>query len=675
MSESKKPGFMTLARERFKRCAEAEAKLREEALKDLKFRAGEQWNPESKRTREADDRPCLVVNRIPQFLNQVANEQRQNRPAGQINPVGDGADVETSEVIQGLVRSIEIASNSDVADDVAFVAALTGGFGYERVFTDYEGPGSFNQEIKIGTIPNPFAVYLDPAAIEPDRKDARFGFIVETLGTEEYKEQFPDSELASAVDFSSIGDKAPGWIGEKGIRIAEYFYIESKTRVLVELAGGETAYEDEIAKGVEIKKKRNEEVKTLYWCKINGIEVIEEAIELPGDEIPIIPVFGEELNIDGERQLIGMVRYARDPAMLYNIWVSAEAEMIALAPRAPWVGVEGQFEGFESDWATAHLRNHPYLEYKSKSLNGEPAPPPQRQFSEPPIQAIEHARAGADNDLKAVMGIYDASLGKRGPQESGKAVLLRQKESDTANLNYIDNLARAIKKRTRIIVSWIPKYYDVPRTLKIVDPDGTHRMVDANQPTLVKGVQRVFDLTTGKYDITVSVGPSVASRRQEGVASMLDLIKAFPEAAQFVADLMVRQMDWPGAQEIADRLKKMLPPQLQENDGEQQPVPPAIQQKLQQTAQIIDQLTAEVHKLVDERNTKALELASKERIVQLQVMAQLMIEEAKINSKEGQTVLLQEIGVIKHKLEMSMQDKTLEAQTAQTPAAPEGQAA
>jgi hypothetical protein len=653
--------LLELARKRFKAAAEAEQKLRDEALIDFEFRIGNQWPDGVKLQREQDGRPALTINRIPQFLRQVTNEQRLSRPSVQVNAVDSGADVETAEIYQGLTRHIEVSSDAEAAYDTAFECATTGGFGWLRINTEYCNDETFDQDIRVERILNPFSVYVDPAAVQPDRRDMSWAFVVEDFDADEYRAMYPDSEAAGLSDFTSIGDAAPDWRSGGNIRVAEYFRIETKRRELLLMVDGSVVFADEFEAAppaAAILRRRVVEERQVKWAKINGVEVLEQR-EWAGKWIPLVPVLGDEVSVNGERHLFGMVRFARDPQRMYNYWVSSATETIALAPRAPFIGVEGQFEGHEDQWRQANVRSFAYLEHRAVSVGGQPAPPPQRNFAEPPIQAIMASIGQADNDLKATMGIYDASLGQSGAESSGRAILARQRESDTANANYGDNLRRAIKHVGRILIDLIPKIYDSQRVVRILRPDGTSDMVPVNQPFVDKGVERIYDLGAGKYDVTISTGPSYQTQRQEAAASMIELAKVEPRLMQVAGDLVVGNMDWPGSQEIAGRLKKLLPPELQDvgQDGQTE-LPPEAQAQMTAMGQQIQQLTAALEESTQALQTKQIEAEgrlqvareqseSRERIAELQSETQLLINQARIESQEAQAAMKAQLEELK----------------------------
>lgn len=673
----RKRKLLEKARARFKLAEEAESEQRRLSLDDLRFRAGEQWDEKTKADRDRDGRPCLVINRIPQFVQQLTNDQRQNRPSIKIHPVDYKADPETAKIIQGLVRHIEYNSNADFAYDTAYESAVIGGRGFWRILTDYSDPLSFEQEILIKRIKNPFSVYFDPFSKEPDGSDAAYAFIVEDFSKDEFKERYPKADLCKGgADWDSAGMTAPGWVEKDGCRVAEYLYKEYEDRKIVLLSNGEVYEEAELPEilpeGITEVDRRTAKVPVIKWCKLNGYEVLEETDWL-GKWIPIVPVYGAELDIDGERILEGIVRNAKDPARMYNYWKSAETEAIALAPRTPFIMAEGQDEGYEEDWATANRRNHARLVYKPVSINGQPAPPPQRNAVEPAVGAITQAARFAADDIKATTGIYDASLGGRSNETSGIAIQRRNNQAQTSNFHFTDNLSRSIKHTGRIFIDLIPHVYDTERYARIVGDDGEQKVVPLNQPFEQGGKPMLYAMDVGKYDVTVDVGPSYATKRQEAVTSMIEMTKSIPTIGQAAPDIIARNMDWPGAQELADRLKKTLPPNLTEDPNEKKPeIPPQMQQQMQQAQQMVEQLTAKVHELQDEKDQKLVEIESKERIEMAKLETQATIELAKLESKESLNMLAHQIAELDARMgQIGFNEPFPQEQESQEPEMPE----
>lgn len=617
-----KDAFLSTALKRFKLAAEAEAEIRKLSLEDAKFRAGDQWPANIKQAREIDQRPCLTINRIPQFIKQITNDTRQNRPSLKISAVDDG-DEDTAEILEGIVRHIQYQSDADIAYDTATDNQVTMGFGYFRVLTDYCDDMSFDQDIKIKRIKNAFTVYFDPNCQEPDYSDARWCFIVSDMPKDEFKSEYPD-HMASDIELSSIGDNQPGWVTETDIRIAEYFVVEEKKKTIWLVTDGRQkktieALDGELPMGWMKLQERETVDRKVMWHKITAFAELEKR-EWAGKYIPVIPVLGEDLDIDGDRKLFGLVRGMQDPQRMYNFWSTAQTEAIALAPKAPFIMAEGQDEGYESYWDQANTKSYSRLVYKPIDMNGTLLPPPQRNQAEPPVQAMVQAIHQASDDMKATTGIYDASLGNRSNEQSGRAIMARQQEGDVANFNYTDNLSRAIKHLGRILLDLIPKVYDVARIMRILHEDGSSKMVKVNQPSGEKdtqGMEKIYDLTAGKYDVAVSVGPSYSTKRMENVATMTQIIQAYPPVMQLAGDIIVKQMDFPMAEDLSDRLKMGLPPeiqqQLKDEDGNA-PLPPAVQSKMQQMTQMITQLSQQLHTALDQVDGKKAELDSKERI-------------------------------------------------------------
>lgn len=656
--KSSREDFLETARQRFKLAEEAYADVRREALDDLRFRAGEQWPDSLKQERDLDDRPCLVINRIPQFIRQITNDQRQNRPSIKVFPVDDNADIETAKIYQGMIRHIEYNSGADSAYDTAFEGAATKGFGYFRVITDYVDPMSFDQEILIKRIRNHFSVYFDPYSKEPDGSDAGWAFIFDELPKDDYKAEYGESDLASMDDWQSLGDQRPGWANETSCRVAEYYCREYKTVDLCLLFDGSVvekselgaAYPDGIPDGIVINERKSK-VPIIKWYKINAVEILEET-EWPGRWIPIIPVYGDELDVDGKRILEGIVRHAKDSQRMLNYWASTETEAIALTPRAPFIVAEGQVpKEYEYQWKTANRKSHAFLRYKPTTLEGHLLPPPQRNFVEAPIQAITNARLQSSEDLKATTGIYDAALGARSNETSGVAIQRRNQQAQTSNFHLIDNLTRSLRHCGRILVDLIPKIYDTARAARIIGEEGEQEVIRINEEFQRHGQIVRYDLGVGKYDVVVETGPSFATKREEAAASMIELSKANPQLMQVAGDLIVKNMDWPGSQEIAERIRKTLPLGIAE-DKDQKPIPPEVKAQLDQMGQLIDALTAQLNEASETIKTKRIELESRERIENAKIQAQIEIEMAKLGSAEAIELLRQEVSQIESRLNL-----------------------
>lgn len=612
---------------------------RNSELDDLKFRAGSpdnmwQWPQDVLSTRGSvqgqniNARPCLTINKIPQHVLQVTNEQRQNRPSGKVIPADDKGDVEVAEIFDGIVRHIEYISDADVAYDTACDNQVTYGEGYIRILTEYSAPDSFDQDLKIGRIRNSFSVYMDPMIQDPTGADAEWCFLTQDMTKDEYERLFPGAKSTSTLQDQGVGDESiSAWLTEDTIRIAEYFYCEYTAAKLNLYSNGDTAYAGThrdkmlaMASG-EPKQSRDTDRRRVMWCKTNGYEVLEER-EWPGKWIPIVRVVGNEFEVEGQIYLSGLVRNAKDAQRLYNYWTSQEAEMLALAPKAPFIGYGGQFEGYETQWKTANINNWPYLEVNPDVTDGMGSPVPLPQRAQPPLvqNGLIAAKMGAADDIKGTTGQYDASLGAQGNEKSGKAILARERQGDTGTYHYVDNLARAIRHITRQLVDMIPRIYDTQRIARIVGIDGEVSMVKLNpgQQEPVKKItdengaviEKIYNPSVGTYDVMVTTGPGYMTKRQEAQEAMGQILQAQPQLWPVIGDLMVKNMDWPGAQEMADRLRKMVDPKLLQGDDQSPELAAAAQQiqqlqgQLQQTVEMLQN----VHNSTEVREAQIKEL-------------------------------------------------------------------
>lgn len=639
--KSKKSSIVETAKKRFALAEECESEIRALALEDWKFRAGDQWPQEIKNERESDHRPVLVINKILQSIRQVTNDQRQNRPSIKVHPVDDAADIETAKIYQGIIRHIEQDSGADVAYDTAFEGAAVGGFGYLRVFTEYVDPTAFEQQIKIGDVDNPFSVYFDPNSKRPDGSDANWAFIVEDVPKDDYEAEYGDTELAKTSDWEGLGDTAD-WVRKDTCRIAEYFYKEFKNVEVAQLNNGRVVelqelkklYPEGVPDGMVVNQKKAK-VPVIKWVKLNGLEILEET-EWPGRYIPIIPVYGDKFVLEGKRILEGIVRHAKDPQRMYNYWKSTETETITLAPKAPFIAAEGQIpKQYEAQWKTANKKSHAYLTYKPTTLENHLVPPPQRNFGDVNVQAITQAGMFAADDIKGTTGIYDAALGAQSNETSGIAIQRRNMQAQTSNFHLIDNLTRSIRHTGKILVDLIPKIYDTARAARIIGEEGEEEIVRINEEFEFRGEKVHYKMGVGKYDVSVDTGPSYATKRQEAAQSLLELSKVAPQLMQVAPDLMVKSLDIPFAQDLAERLKKTVPAgTIDEKD--KKPIPPEVQAQLEQMSQMVEQLTTNLNDATKTIDEKRMELESKERIEFAKLENELLIEKMKLAGQGAQ---------------------------------------
>lgn len=613
------------AMEDFDLCVERESENRINALDDIRFaRLAEQWPDKVKKSRQDEGRPCLTINRLPAFIRQVVNDARQNSPSITVHPVDNKADKETAEIINGLIRNIEVTSDAEVAYDTALEYAVTGGFGYFRINLAYADDDTFDQDIRIRRVANPFSVYGDPYSTSHDSSDWNTAFVVDSMTKDAFEKKYKGAE---AVDWKSdgyTGLRAP-WLEGETIQVAERWCREQSVREIVALNNGEVvdrkiyeANKDRFdASGTAVvgssRKVPSHKVKQYV---MTGAEVLE-TIDWVGKYIPIIPVYGEDINVEGKRHLRSMVRDAKDPQQMFNYWRTAATELVALAPKAPWIGKTGTFKTDNQKWTTANTQSHSFIEYDGEA--------PQRQpFAGVPAGALQEA-LNASDDMKAIMGMFDASLGAQSNETSGRAILARQKEGDVSSFHFIDNLSRSIRHAGRVIIDLIPHVYSSERIIRVMGVDGEQQSVPVNQPVIVQPQQpgqpqlppqpvpqappgqppveqinpdliRIFDLTVGKYDLTVETGPSFTTQREAAASQMMELLRVFPQAAPVIGDILAENLDWPGASEIAERLKQLTQRMLGAASGVQgQPQ----QQMLQMQQTHMDQLMALQKELLD----------------------------------------------------------------------------
>lgn len=515
-----------------------------------------QWDTTALTNRKAANRPALTMNRCPGFVRQLTGEVRQNPPSIKVLPAKDGATVEAAEIFNGLIRHIEQQSLARAAYTKAAENAAQAGIGGWRVVTQYSGDDSFDQDIRIKRINDPFQILIDPLAQEPDKSDMRYGFVFEDMAKEEYQKRYPKVPADSMP--TNVADQAFTWRTLDTVKIAEYWYREPVKKMLRLHEDGAVSYsDDETPPESPVVQQREVMVSQVKSCLMSGAGILEGPTDWAGKYIPICVVPGEEVWSDGRVTRKGMIHDMRDPQRVYNYTRTAAVEAVAMQPKAPYIMTANQASGYEDQWAQAGTRNDAALFYK-----GDPAAngPPKR--SEPPIAStgLDIQSQLAVSDLEGVAGIYKAGLGAPSNETSGKAILARQQEGDTGTYLYIDNLSIAVTYCGKVLVDLIPKIYDSTRIVRTLGEDGSTKMVEINKPDIDQtGMEIVLnDLSAGEYDVTVTTGPSYTTKRQEATAFMTELVRSFPQIADIGGDILVENMDMPGADKLAGRMRKAM---------------------------------------------------------------------------------------------------------------------
>lgn len=640
-----KTAQMTVA-ERAMHCVrlaeDADGGNRAAALEDLRFSAGDQWPADIKMARLLDRRPCLTINKTDTFVRSVVNNMRQQRPRIKVHPVNDGADQDVAEVIEGLIRHIEVQSGADAAYDTAADFQVRIGWGFVRVGFRYCDEKSFDQDIYIDRVRNPFSIYIDPSSTAPDGLDMQWAVITDRIRKDEFRKLYPKAKLN---DFKSgEGDERDSYSQREEILIAEFWRVEEEPDTLLQLQDGSTALASAYGlTGVKLGDsfdtdrgrmmvidKRDTMRRVIRWSKVTATQELEKR-DWPGKYIPVLPMYGAELIDNGKTIRYGMVRQLKDPQRMYNFWRTQETEFVALAPKAPWLVAEGQTENHEDEWATANVKNHSTLTYKpTEDAAGNALPPPSRLQPQAVPAASVNAAMSASEDLKAVAGMFDPALGAPGQETSGKMVAERQAQSDLSNFHFYDNETRTIRAVGIVILDLIPHVYTTQRVVRIIGEDGIPESVTLNEQAVDKVLN---DMSVGRYDVIMDTGPGYDTKRQESAAMMIEMVAKMPQLGQIAGDLIVGQMDWPGARMLAERLKAANPlAQAMEQipkdlDPKAREIVANLMGQLQQAKQAVQQLTME-------KEAKVFGLQEKEAAITLREREKQAHETSRLHIKE-----------------------------------------
>lgn len=618
---------------RYKDATEADKKNRQAALEDMKFthEPGAQWEQQAKTDRGA--RPCYEFNKVRVTVKRVVNDMRQNRPAGKVHPAEEG-DIDTADVLEGLIRNIWNVSDGDTVIDGAAEYQVGGGMGAWRITTKYSSDDSWDQDLTIEAIPNPFALYADPACEDALKRDARYWFLTSRMAGKAFEAKYPKAKKVDfeTDDIADLDDK--DWNDEETVRICEYWWKEPYSKKLLLLATGETVDAAEVPPEVlpqlQVIRERDVMCHRIMTCIASGDAVLEGPTEWGGREFPFIMVYGESMILDGKKIWFGLPRFAKDAQRAYNFSRTSAIESVAMAPQAKFWATTEQAAGHTDKWAEAHKQNFPFQLYNADPK--APGPPARMGGADIPAALVQEMQIASD-DIKAVTGIYDASLGQKSNEQSGRAILARQQQGEIATFNYMDNLAKGIRRTWEILIDLIPKYYDTERSVRILGQDGAAKFAKVNQ-TLPDG-SVLNDLSRGKYDVVVTVGPSWATKRIEASEIYNQLAQANPQLFGVAGDLIMKSMDVPYADEVAERIKAILPPPIQQMLQQDGKASPEVQQAMMQVQQAMQQVQqhGQMVQAAAEEAQQEKALADKAKADVQLAAANLKVQEAQLQAE------------------------------------------
>ena len=681
------------AKTNFESAKEIFSKSRELAIEDTKFVMGDsanmyQWPAQIAKDRLGDRKVMLTINLSAQHCNNIINQIRQNRPACRVMPVDNFSDKKTAEILAGLIRNIQSTSNADDAHDIAAMHSIYGGEGYWRILTEFESPTSKDQVIRIRPINNPQLVYIDPDAQMPDKSDAQWGFIFEDVKKSTIEREYPDlkNEIYSWQD-----DKNSQWVTKDTVRIAEYYEVEFTDDKVLFLENEQTVLQSKLGDGVKregdflvhesglsiaIIDERETTIKNWKWYKlVGGHDEPVDSRDWPGAYLPIVSVVGVEVNVNGEIIRKGLIRDIKDPARMVNFAFSEAVQTIALQNKIPYIAAADAIEGHENEWGNANQSNKSYLPYNAYDDEGQPLPVPQRQQAITMPAAQLQLLQVATEEMRAASGQQNANFGIKSEASSGVGIQRLKQQGEIATFHFPDNLARGLKYEAVVVIDLIQKTMDTKRVVRVLGLDGKQDMAtldpDHPQPyseaaTTTDDIQKIFNPTLGQYDVVIDTGPSFQTQRQEGYASMMELASRNPQLMAIAGDIIMRNADYPGAEKIADRLAKALPPNLQEQKNDKDAQLAQISQQAQQMSQQLQMMSQQLQetqvKLQQAENGVQKTQLEMEYKLQLAKFDSQLEEQKQVRALEAQFRLEE----YRSQLEDQRKKRELEAQLIQT---------
>lgn len=596
---------------------DADQDNRTAAMEDIKFlhEPGAQWDKAQKEIR--GDRPCYEFNELRVKALRVINDMRANRPQGKVRAVEDG-DVDTAETKEGLIRNLWTVSDGDSVIDYAADYQVSGGMGAWRVETEWSDDSTWRQNIRVRPFKNPFCVWRDPAATDPMGLDAEDWIVSERITKKSYETKWPDAAIVSMDDDQQFDDNDADWYGDEMVRICEYWWKKPVTKVIALLSDGKTIEIKEGKKGdtrtatmpdgaplpvdpktgapLTIKRRRSVKSHKIMMCIVSGNAILEEPTEWAGKFFPFVQIFGEWRVIDGKVVWYGLARHSKDAQRMENVTMTAIAESVMSAPMSHFWATPKQAEGHVEKWKEAHKKLIPYLPYNPDPAANAGGPPQRMQPADVPLALMEMRNISADL-LKGTSGIFDASIGAQSNETSGRAINARTRQGEVATFNYSDNMSKGVRQTWIIVDDLIGKIYTAEQSVRVLGVDGAEKYVKVNtfeQDPKTLEMKRVNDLGSGTYDVTMTVGPSFSTQRQEATELYSNLGQSVPAVWTVAGDLIFKSMDLPYADQIAERMRLLLPPPVQKmlQEGSNKKLDPAAMAVMAQAEQMMQQVQA-----------------------------------------------------------------------------------
>ena len=573
---------------------------------DIRFFANDQWLNEDRVQREAQNRPVVTEDHLAPAVRQITNDMRMNKPAAKVRAVDSVADSDTAKIIEGLIRNIEQQSFASTGN--AYVKAGENaticGQGAFRIITQYETEHSFDQVIRIVPIRSALAVIWDSDAQSPTRDDAKRCWILTWMSKDAFNKLYPGKPTTNWEDHSINHEWYQDWSRRDEVLVAEYFYKKPRTKTLWRMASDQrivdvTDLDDEeraelVARQAREMMEAGEALPSVpyeareieghdvYRAVLNGADVLEPEKKWPGAYIPVINVMGEEVFLEDSRTVRGLVRVAKDSQRMINYHNSAAIEHVSLSPKQPYLLTVAQIAGHENTWQIANRQNAPYLPYNVDPKTN--APPTRAPAPEIPA-ALLTLKQEAVQGLRATTNVYPSATGADSNEISGVAIHKRDVQGDVANFHYVDNLNHSIAYCGKQLLDLIPKIYDGQRMVRVLGEDDAEKMVEINILNPDTG-EVESDLSAGQYDLAMISGPSFSTKRQEAANFFEKMLNLKPEDSAIILDLLVKNLDLPGSEELYERLRKravgmgLIEPDEEKGDPPPQPPKPSPEEML-----------------------------------------------------------------------------------------------
>lgn len=630
-------------------------------------------------------KPIITGNILESFLSRMRGNFLDNEPAVSIkrqdcDSRGTLIQDDQIEFLECYTR--EIVTNPDNEDFgyTTYTQTMSGGMAVAEVYTKYPNEWAWEQEICVENCPDPTLCGFDPLAKESHKGDGEYCYKLTPMTKEKFIEKYGEA-AALNIAFAAGTDATFGdfrWSREINsieiVLVAEYYWKKRHRERLFRLSDGRSVVkkdlekimlEYELSDSIEqppiVIQDRMQEFVTIMRDEVCQGRILNSE-ETDFSMFPLVFCDGNsEMLRDANNATISQVTrpwiyHAIGPQKLKDYamqTMGAEIENMMMSKLM--VPVEGlpQDEGLLK--AYTNYQQSSVVTYNNYDIDNpeKPLQPPREIQRTPTPPVVMESFQGCDMLIQQILGSYDLQPAIQS-DISGETIKQGALQASEAAKPYMKNYHKFLTRVVEIMIDLIPKYCDTPRTMPVRGLDGKRGYQLINDPNDPNSVSTQYDPTALK--VTVEVGASINAQRQLALQQITTAAKVLPSFAQFLdqegGEVIIDNMDLKGG----ERLKAMYNQWMQQNKQQQA----QMAQQAQQSAMALQNAQIQKEQSIAMQNqANAQATIKKADDAETQFVANMILEEQKVNDEKALEVAKLEIEALKAKADI--QDKHITA--------------